>query len=335
MECPGIKGVNVGRAEKPGSDLSRTYGEDLAAITRWGFNSIRAVVQNDFLPSGWEQDYLPPEQLIYLDQLLEWCGQNRLRLILALDGNPCRPENGAIDMDEVSRITRFWAILAARYQGKNHGLCFDLLDGPDLLKDEDWNLLAGDITRQIRTKDQVHTIIIGSNRKAHPGSFGGLLPVEDANTLYSFHFFEPFFFTHQHVSCIPWQEYFPAEVHYPGRIENILKISLEHLEDAAFVKLAQEQDKFWSKQTLKDHLLPVLEFREKYAAQIFCGAWGASRHAPRFERLFWHKDVAELFKECGIPWAVQDYRSADFGLITQEDEAPEEFDGDLLKILTE
>ena len=178
--------------------------KDIDSIASWGFNSVRIPMHYNLftLPieeeNGNENTWLSKGFEI-VDELLTWCEENELYLILDLhaapggqgydeaisDYDPNFPSLWESDLNQQKTIA-LWGKLAERYHDK------EWIGGYDLLNETNWNLNGSDmrdlyiqITDAIRYHDQNHIIFIEGNWFAN--DFTGLTPPWDNNMVYSFH----------------------------------------------------------------------------------------------------------------------------------------------------
>lgn len=182
---------------------------DIAAMARAGFNSVRLPMHHDLLitPDGaWDEAGFKR-----IDDLLAWCAEHRLYLILDLhaapggqgtdlpiaDRDPATPS--LWDSAENRRRTvALWAKLAARYKDE------PWIGGYDLLNEPNWDFegeggghgckeqrnaplraLLGEITKAVRAVDKRHMIVIEGN--CWGNNYAGMMPPWDGNIALSFH----------------------------------------------------------------------------------------------------------------------------------------------------
>ncbi len=194
-----------------------TTKKDIDAMAQWGFNSIR-------LPMHYELYTLPVDQepvagkntwlekgFEMTDQLLEWCKQNKIYLILDLhaapggqgndlaisDRNPDKPSLWESEANQQKTIA-LWKKLAERYKNEEWMAAYDIINEPNWgfedpkdfrgtaeKKNEPLKKLMVEITKAIREVDRNHIIIIEGN--GFGNNYHGILPAWDDNMVLSFH----------------------------------------------------------------------------------------------------------------------------------------------------
>ena len=88
--------------------------------------------------------------------------------------------------------------IAARYKNTHpEQVFFELRNEPHDIKAEDWRAQAEEIIKTIRQITPHHTLIIGFHDWNSRAALIDSKPFADANIIYTFHYYDPFVFTHQ------------------------------------------------------------------------------------------------------------------------------------------
>ncbi len=106
---------------------------------------------------------------------------------------------------EKPRFLAIWAQLAEHYKNYSGALFFELLNEPNAnLTPELWNQFLQEAISTIRKTNPGRTLIVGP---ANWGGMGGLqaleLPADENNLIITFHYYNPFHFTHQGAEWVP------------------------------------------------------------------------------------------------------------------------------------
>ena len=178
---------------------------DIDALASYGFNSVRLPMHYNLFTLPIEQEPVSGQNtwidtgFNLVDNLLDWCEQNNMYLILDLHAAPGGQGFGSDINDYNSNLpslwesdenknktTALWGRLADRYKDE------PWIGGYDLLNETHWDLGENelrnfyiDVTQEIRQYDQNHVIFIEGNGYAN--DFSGLTPPWDDNMAYSFH----------------------------------------------------------------------------------------------------------------------------------------------------
>jgi endoglucanase len=196
---------------------------DYQRVAAMGMNAVRFYMnyrtfENDaapgtYLADGWQ----------WLDDNIAWAKRHGVYLILNMHVPPGGFQslgNGKAlwDRPEMQdRLIALWTAIASHCKGEATVAGYDLLNEPVVTKAaSQWHDLAARIAAGIRTVDGEHMLFVERlNSIANEWSEDderGFFRIPDANTVYEFHFYKPFHFTHQGASWVP----FTAEnVRYP------------------------------------------------------------------------------------------------------------------------
>jgi len=180
--------------------------KDIDSLAKWGYNSVRLPMHYNLFTLPIEDEPVLGENtwldkgFTMTDNLLQWCEENNMYLILDLHGAPGgQGTNAAIsDYDESkpslwqdsfnkSKTVALWRKLADRYKDE------EWIGGYDLLNEVNGDHVTGsqlkdfyiEITNAIREVDTKHILFIEGHDWAN--NFTGITPAWDDNMVYSFH----------------------------------------------------------------------------------------------------------------------------------------------------
>ncbi len=188
---------------------------DIDSLAAWGFNSVRLPMHYNLYTPPIEDEKSGEITWIekgfqMTDELLEWCEENKMYLILDLHAAPGGQGHDAniSDYDETKpslweseanreKMIALWRKLAERYKDK------PWIGGYDIINEPNWNFagenkngcdetsnaplrkLMVDVTNAIREVDKNHMIVIEGN--CWGNNYEGIFPVWDDNMVLSFH----------------------------------------------------------------------------------------------------------------------------------------------------
>ncbi|GGG64001.1 cellulase family glycosylhydrolase [Epilithonimonas arachidiradicis] len=190
--------------------------KDIDSLAKWGFNSIRLPMHYNLytLPIEKEpvkgQNTWLEEGFQMTDNLLKWCEDNKVYLILDLHAAPGGQGNDANISDNdkskpnlwqseenQKKTIALWKKLAERYKDKEWIGGYDLINEPnypftgknpngtDEMSNAPLWMLQKDITEAIRQVDKKHIIILEGNGWGN--NYNGLPKLWDDNLVLSFH----------------------------------------------------------------------------------------------------------------------------------------------------
>lgn len=255
--------------------------EHFKAIHDAGFRHVRVVLftfrhldANGTLDPAW---------LKKLDWVVAMGRKHGLDMILDVhDFDDCAQNIPAC----TGRLTMVWSQLAPRYADQPDSLLFELLNEPHGELDAPaWNALSAQLLAVVRQSNPTRNVVIGP---VSWNSFRFLdqlqLPESDRHLIATFHYYEPFAFTHQGASWAPPDITALKDVPF-GTPEQIAQVG----KDFDVVKA-------WS----IAHDRPVL-----------LGEFGAYDKAPMDARVRWTSTVARAAEQRGFARAYWQF-SSDF-----------------------
>jgi endoglucanase len=209
-----------------------------------------------------------------------------------------------------------WEQLSGELQQyPNSKLAYELLNEAVAEDPEDWNSLVAKGIATIRKKEPNRTIIVGSNRWQQVHTFKDLkIPADDSNIILSFHYYEPFFFTHYKAPWVTTFNEYTGEVHYPGYTIDTIEYSKLSLDLVARIK---EQNDFYDKDVFEEQILKAIQVAKKYDLPLYCGEFGCYPTTDLETRVKIYTDLMEVFEKHNIAWAHWNYKN-DFPVVDAE-----------------
>lgn len=192
----------LGSKEKNFADFAKS--EDVAKrekmfsdIKKAGFSTVRIPV-NFGAWASLEKTYKWNENngLEFADKFVKWALDNDLNAVIDL--HHVEFDGSVKDAAATERIVWLWSEIAKRYKNTNpEKVFFEIRNEPHNIEANVWREQAEKIIRTIRSIAPKHTLIVGfhdwNSRKALVDS----KPFDEENIIYTFHYYDPFIFTHQ------------------------------------------------------------------------------------------------------------------------------------------
>jgi len=188
---------------------------DVDSLAKWGFNSIRLPMHYNLYTPPIEQEKNGEitwieEGFTMTDNLVKWCAENKMYLILDLHAAPGGQGNDAAisdydttkpslwqSEDNQKKMIALWKKLASRYRDNPWIGAYDIINEPN------WNFTGTNkngcdenangplrdlmvrVTKAIREVDTNHLIFIEGN--CWGNNYNGIFPLWDENMALSFH----------------------------------------------------------------------------------------------------------------------------------------------------
>jgi aryl-phospho-beta-D-glucosidase BglC (GH1 family) len=172
---------------------------DIIQLKIWGFNSVRLPIHYEYFVNSGTPDVWNNQGFEILDNIISWCRNAEIYVIIDLHAAPGGQSNNAIsDYDNTkpslwesaankTKTVNLWKKLSERYKNEAWVAGYDLLNEPawDLPNGTDLRNLYGRITEAIRANADNHILFIEGNW--YSNDYTGLTPAWDANMVYVFH----------------------------------------------------------------------------------------------------------------------------------------------------
>lgn len=258
-----------GRFEERHFAEIRKGGFDFVRVNLHGFKHMNA------------EDRLSPEFLSRVDWIVKHATAAGLSVILdEHEYEECSDDVGMCRR----KLAAFWTQVAPRYKDVPPTVLFELLNEPhDKLDAATWNALFPDILAIVRQSNPTRRVVIGPTQWNNFSQLSTLkLPENDRNIVATFHYYDPFPFTHQGA---PW-------------VPDMLKVK------GITWKPAQRE------QIAKD-FAKVVEWSQETGRQVLLGEFGAYDESgtPTAMRTAYTEAVAREAERHGFAWAYWQFDS--------------------------
>lgn len=304
--------------------------KDVALLAEKGFDHIRIPVEEAELWDYKDEKYQDAFKLIH--RAILWCKQYHMRAIVDMhilrshhfDGKKNRLWNESASQE---RFLQCWRELSAELKKYPTDLvAYELLNEPVADSASQWNDLLAQGVSLIRELEPKRVIIVGSNRYQSYATFPLLkVPAGDKRIILSFHYYNPFFFTHYKASWTAQRD-FSGPVHYPGPTISPKEVAQQ---PATIRNLLAGSTEEYNADVIEQQMMTAVKVAQKLKLPLYCGEWGCLSSVPRKDRLRWYKDVKKNLEKNNIAWTVWDYKGS-FGILTEDGET----DDKLIKLLT-
>jgi endoglucanase len=324
------RGVNLSNwyAQAPEYTAERlttfTTSADFRLIKSLGFDHVRLPINPEPLIA--DTTGLPDHRVVTLradamarlDQTVAQI--SAAGLVLILDIHPDKPYEQTLAQGDqgVASFLAFWKVFAAHYAGTDPGkVYFEILNEPATADNARWAGIQARAVALVRPIVPHHTLI------ATGGEWGGipgllaLQPLHDDNVVYSFHDYDPMWFTHQGAGWAGPELSVLRNVPYPSSPETVAPIlSLEALPKDR-QGLADYGQQHWNRQRMEAEIAPVTAWGKKYNVPIYCGEFGVFQDfADPAMRARWLHDMRDTLEAHRIGWDMWDYQGG-FALIVR------------------
>ena len=317
-QAPFSRGVNLTgwfQGDNPGQLNFTTYTKkDIIDIKSLGCDVIRLPVNMHGMTSGSPSYTLDPLYLSFLDSLVTWCEQ--LHVYVILDNHSFDP-NSDTSPDVVNILTKVWSQTASHYRNRSGYVLYEILNEPHGISTTDWGNIQGQAIDAIRLVDSKHTIIVGGSGFNSYNELQNLPTYNDSNLLYTFHFYDPFIFTHQGATWVSPSMAPLAGVPFPYSAGSMpacpASLTGTWIENGLNGYSAEGTEEH-----VKQLLNTAINFRNSRNVNIYCGEFGAYiPNSKQSDRIYWYNTVRKYLEDNNIPWTSWDYQGG-FGLFNKD-----------------
>lgn len=288
---PGIalgRGVNLGNAlEAPregewGLTLQESYFQ---AIAEAGFDSVRIPIRWNAHAATEPPYAIAPELFARVDWAIEQALANDLAVVINIhhyDALMANPEG------QRERFLALWRQIAEHYAAYDDRLYFELLNEPhDRLEGTRWNEYLAEALAVVRESNPDRWVIVGPAGWGHVSALRRLqLPEEDRRLIVTFHYYEPFAFTHQGAEWVQGSDAWLG--------------TMWHGTDAELRAIRRDFD-------------TAAGWAQERGRPVYLGEFGAYSKADMASRVRWTAAVAREAEARGFAWAYWEF-GAGFGI---------------------
>jgi endoglucanase len=318
--APFSRGVNFSGWFEPfsagGIPFTQYTEQDFADVKSLGADVIRLPIRMNSMTLGPPEYTLDPLLAKFLDYAVNWAEKYEIYLII--DNHSFDPDKPTeTDIDKI--LLPVWRQIAERYKNRSDYIIYEVLNEPHGISDQRWGEIQGKVIETIRAVDQKHAIVVGGAEWNSIDKLSALPKYSDPNLIYTFHFYDPFLFTHQGAN---WGE--PLLVHlkdipFPPDKKRMPKIPAKLRGTWLESSLRNSYAKDGAPATLYRTLDKAVRFSRERDVPVFCGEFGVYMiHSSPDDRVKWYECVASALDRRNIARTSWDYYGG-FGIFKTPD----------------
>ncbi len=299
------KGINISWLEQTWDPkaLERRpiTSADLDLIKKLDFNSVRLPVAFKY----YENDKAATAKLLKnIDQVWGWCKRYKLKLIIDYHYGTLADSNHTA---QTKAIIDTWTRLARLYRNISaNDLYFEIYNEPPPMDPQLWKDAAYNIVTAIRKIDKGRTLLVGASNYNSIYELSRMVRLADENIIYTFHFYEPFFFTHQGATWVG-DQVSTTGVPFPYSVEKFPALSTK-------AKGTWGETNYYQYRTdgnegsIRDKMQIVKNWAAKYYVPILCSEYGVyNKYADADSRCRYIKAVNRILDQLQIPGILWEY----------------------------
>ncbi len=327
-QTPFSRGVNLtGWFQTSGTrqiQFSKYTKKDFQNIKSLGCDVIRLPINLFYMTSGSPDYTIDPLFYEFLDQAVSWAEDLQLYLII---DNHTNDDLASKNANLQSVLTKVWSQMATHYKDRSTYILYEILNEPNgSLTTAVWGGIQQAAINSIRAVDGKHTIMVGGAGYNSYTELASLPYYTDTNLLYTFHFYDPFVFTHQGATWPVPSMGSLAGVPFPYNAATMPSVPA----DLVGTWVANGLTNYRNDGTVAKvrSLIDIaVAFKTERNVNLFCGEFGVyNLNSNNTDRVYWYGEVRNYLESKGIACTTWDYQGG-FGLFKKG--SNEQFNYDL------
>ncbi len=299
-------GTNLSWFEHTWSSPQDLLNSDLTPklnqIAQQGFKTIRLPVAFDLFVYP-NSSTLQPQLLTKLKEIYFTCYNLKLHLIITYHYGVFN-EN-SIYNQEINHVSWIWKQVQQTFKGHGYEYLFFELYNEPTMSTARWKQTAEKLISYIRGEDKDRIYIIGGTNYNGLNDLMDMGKLNDDKLFYTFHFYEPYIFTHQGADWTSDKTYmkgFP----YPYKRRKMPVMSKE----AIGTSVEKDYNKYYyegTKQYINDRMNQIANYCSKNNMLLICTEAGVIDIADKDSRSNYLKDISTSMYQYHIPLILWDY----------------------------
>lgn len=248
--------------------------------------------------------------LPYLDKAIEELTKHHLAVLLDLH------DNGQLKLDDPkhdnSGFVTFWSELASHYKGAyRDSVVFELLNEPVFTDTPKvWFDLQSEAVKAVRQADPTRTIMVSGTRWSGIDALADLTPLPEQNLIYTFHCYDPFYFTHQGASWVGAQPRDFKNVPFPSSPLAVAGILGDNSE-ANQAALKDYGEHRYDDIYLRNRIQAGADYGKAHNVLVLLGEFGAyPLVSPPESRARWFEAMRAAVTQAHVPYCIWGYDDA-------------------------
>lgn len=301
-------GISISWLEQTwNKDILNTDGikpADLQLLKQLGFKTIRLPVAFRYF----EKSHVPQQQVLArIDKVWALCRQHGFKLIIDYHYGDLADSNC---VSATKNIINTWTAIAKKYLHTDaNALFYEIYNEPPPMNPQLWKDAAYNIVNAIRKIDKRRTLLVGASNYNSIYELSRFIRLPDDNIIYTFHFYEPFLFTHQGAEWVG-DQMATTGVPFPYNVEKFPAMNRKAKGTAGEANY-NKYHLDGNEGSIKDKLQIVKNWANKYAVPIICGEYGSyNKYADEQSRCNYVNAVRRSLKTLNIPGILWDYNTS-------------------------
>ena len=297
---------------------SYTNEADFRLIKSMGFDHVRLSIDPEPLIADAQMGALRADAMGRLDKSVAQIQAAGLNVILDIHPEEAWKTKLDTGEDEPARLFAFWGTFAQHFAATDpEKVFFEILNEPTMQDLYRWGGIQARAVARIRSMAPQHTILATSSMYSKIDTLLAMEPVRDENVIYTFHEYDPMWFSHQGANWGTQGWVFLRGLPYPATPDNVQAFLGQEPDERVRLEVQRYGWDRWDASRLGAEIAAASEWAQHRGVPLYCGEFGVYRKFARpADRATWISDVRTALESKHIGWAMWDYQ-ADFGIVTK------------------
>lgn len=291
---------------------------DMRTLKKLGFDHVRLSIDPEQLIADAKTGELKPRALARLDRTVSDLTGAGLNVVL--DVQPLDSWKALLATDDgAGNFFAFWTAFATHYAKTDpEKVFFEVLNEPLMADPYRWAGIQAQAVGRIRGAAPQHTVIATAGRYDNIEGLLAMEPVRDDNVIYTFHDYDPMWFTHQGATWGTAGWAFLRGVPYPSSPENTKTLAQQEPDEPDRLQVKRFAAERWDASRIALDVAAVAAWAKQRGVPLYCGEFGVYKaFADPQSRVRWIYDMRSVLESKNIAWAMWDY-DGNFGLMTKD-----------------
>ncbi len=296
-----------------------TNTADFAMIKSLGFDHVRLSIDPEWLIDDVQSGTLKAAPMVRLDKTVEQLESAGLNVILDIHAEESYKAQLAKGDDAPQRFYAFWGNFAKHFSPSDpEKVYFEILNEPTMEDLYRWQGIQARAVARIRAVAPQHTILAAASMYSSIDNTLAMEPVRDENVIYTFHEYNPYWFTHQGANWGSQGWVFLRGVPYPSTPQNVQAVLDQEPDERVRLFVQRYGLERWDATRMGAEIAAMADWAQRRGVPLYCGEFGVYKaFADRTARATWISDVRTALESKHIGWAMWDWQGS-FALVTKE-----------------
>ncbi|MCH7408892.1 glycoside hydrolase family 5 protein [Belliella sp. DSM 111904] len=230
-----------------------------------------------------------------LRRLLRSCAKVKIELILANFDHQLSEEH--LEEGTFQIIDQWMAVLDILPKNTK-GVFLEIVNEPTI-SPSSWYKASMSILSEIRKRNNEISIIVGASNANSMFELSRMKPYPFKNLIYTFHYYEPYIFTHQGTSWTG-DQHATVGIPYPYD-EEMMPVMNTKVKGTSGEVNFRDYDKTGNIVAVEDKISQIFNWAKTHDVIIWCTEYGVTENADRESRINYLNDVSQILRKYSIP----------------------------------